>query len=266
MSSTTVDVGGGVSIAVGDHGDPAGDPLLLVHGFTGSSTDFAGVVPGLVEGRRVLTVDHRGHGDSTNTGDAASYTFDQLATDLAAVVEALGLDRFDLLGHSMGGIVSMRYLLASPAHEARVRSLVLMDTGAGADDMGGVAGWFAAGIDQVRANGLLALLEVVAPMVPEADRAHLRGNWSRMDGVAFCELGVELTTHPSMLDRLARIAIPTTVLVGELDAGLRGASDALAATIPGASLVVIDGAGHSPQIDRPDEWTAAVLAHLAGRP
>ena len=104
-------------------GDP---PLLLLHGFTGAAVDFVDVAPELARDRRVVLYDQRGHGDSTNTGDASTYTFDQLTADLAGFVAARDLAPFDLLGHSMGGIISMRYVLA---HPERVRSLVLMDTG-----------------------------------------------------------------------------------------------------------------------------------------
>jgi pimeloyl-ACP methyl ester carboxylesterase len=68
---------------------------------------------------------------------------------------------------------------------------------------------------------------------------------------------------PPLLDRLGEIACPTTVLVGERDEPFRGPSDRLAAGIPGARLVVIDGAYHSPQHTHPEAWRAAVVEHLA---
>jgi pimeloyl-ACP methyl ester carboxylesterase len=104
----------------------AGDcAFVLVHGFTGSRDDFAGQLPALVKHGRTLAPDQRGHGDSTNTGDAKTYHVAQLAGDLLGFVDALGLERFDLLGHSMGGMVVQRFTLA---HPERVASLVLMDT------------------------------------------------------------------------------------------------------------------------------------------
>ena len=117
---------GSVDLAYDDEGAGA-PPLLLLHGYTGAASDFADVAPPLAASRRVVAYDQRGHGDSTNTGDAATYTFDQLTDDLTGFVDALDLAPFDLLGHSMGGIVAMRYVLAYPA---KVRSLILMDTAA----------------------------------------------------------------------------------------------------------------------------------------
>ena len=72
----------------------------------------------------------------------------------------------------------------------------------------------------------------------------------------------ELLNYPSMVERLHEIKCPVTVIVGEKDDGLRASAEAMAREIPGAELVVIHGAGHSPQEDNPKDWTEAVLAHL----
>ena len=143
-----------------------GFPLLLVHGFTGSSLDWIDVVEPLTRGRSVITLDHRGHGESLNTGDAATYSFDQLVADMSGLVDRLELDQFDLLGHSMGGIVAMRYTLL---HPERVRSLVLMDTAAGA--MAGAADFMRAGIELVRTQGTGALFEVIQGFLGTGERA-----------------------------------------------------------------------------------------------
>ena len=240
-----------------------GFPLVLVHGYTGSSLDWSGVVEALATERQVVTFDHRGHGESPNTGDAATYTFDQLVADMTVLLDDLELERFDLLGHSMGGIVSMRYALA---HPERVRSLVLMDTAAGSavDN----AEMMRAGIEMVRTQGTSALYELLQGFLGEGDAAEaqrvaMKTKLSQMDPVAFTELGDELITYPSILDRLPGLGIPTTVIVGVNDHGLRGAADDLAATIPGAELVVIPDAAHSPQEENRDAWLVAVEGHLA---
>jgi pimeloyl-ACP methyl ester carboxylesterase len=250
-----------VDIVHAIHGD--GFPLLLVHGFTGSSLDWTDVVEPLARNRRVVTLDHRGHGESPNTGDPVTYTFDQLVADMSRLVDRLGLERFDLLGHSMGGIVAMRYALL---HPERVRSLVLMDTAAGAQ--AGAADMMRAGFELVRTQGMLALYEVIQPFLGTGERADVlrqrqRTKLEQMDPVAFTELGEELLTYPSILEQLATIAVPTTVIVGEKDTGLRDAADALGTTIPGAVLMVIADAAHSPQDENRDAWLAAVEQHLA---
>jgi pimeloyl-ACP methyl ester carboxylesterase len=240
-----------------------GFPLVLVHGFTGSSLDWLDVVDQLAESRRVITFDHRGHGESPNTGDARSYTFDQLVLDMAALFDDLGLERLDLLGHSMGGVVSMRYALE---HPERVRSLILMDTAAGASAEN--AAMMRAGIAIVRAEGTAAVYESIQGFLGDGERAdviraRLKTKFGQMDPVAFTELGEELLTYPSIRDRLARLDIPTSVIVGVNDHGLRDSADDLAAAIPGAELFVIEDAAHSPQDENRDAWLAAVDRHLS---
>lgn len=252
-----------VELAHTTYGD--GLPLLLVHGFTGSSLDWTDVVEPLARDRQVITFDHRGHGESPNTDDTATYTFDQLVTDMSGLVDGLGLDRFDLLGHSMGGVVAMRYVLK---HPERVRSLVLMDTSARAMD--GAGDFLRGGIELVRAQGTRAVFDVVQPFLGTGQRAdvlreRMRIKLEQMDPVAFVALGEELLSYPSLLDRLATLDIPTTVVVGMNDNGLRPAADELAATVPGAVLVVVPDAAHSPQDENRDAWLDAIENHLARR-
>jgi len=106
-----------------------------------------------------------------------------------------------------------------------------------------------------------------ASVAPEADRPRIaarnRYKLSNMDVEAFGALAGGLRTFPPLLPRLGSITCPTTVIVGEVDTALRPQSDAIAAAIPGASLVVIDGAAHCPQEERRDAWLAAVRSHLA---
>ncbi len=263
----TIDIGP-VTLAVDDRGGTPATPLVLMHGFTGGRIDFEDVIDDLATERRVVAWDHRGHSDSTNTGDAASYTFDQLVDDAVSAVDALGLGRFHLLGHSMGGVVAQRFVLA---HPDRVESLILMDTLAEPAQL-----LAQEGIDKVvgigRGKGMAAVAELMVGAAPasvalEADQPRIgarnRYKLSHMDVEAFGALAGELRTFPPLLPRLTTVSCPTTVLVGELDTALRGQSDAIAAAIPGAELVVIDGAAHCPQEERREAWLAAVRTHLA---
>jgi 3-oxoadipate enol-lactonase len=157
----------------------------------------------------------------------------------------------------------MRYTLENPG---RVRSLVLMDTAAGA--AADNAQMMRAGIEMVRTQGTAALYELIQGFLGDGDaadaqRARVRRKLAQMDPVAFTELGEELLTYPSVLGRLGGIAVPTTVIVGVDDHGLRGAADDLATAIPGAELVVIPDAAHSPQEENRDAWLDAVRHHLS---
>lgn len=251
-------------------------PLVLVHGLTGFRDDFRERLPALTAFGRTIVYDQRGHGDSANTGDPASYSFDQLVADLAGLLDARGVAGCDLLGHSMGGMIALRFALA---HPARVASLVLMDTAARAPDRMPRAPFAAAGAI-ARADGMAALAALLrARAAGEADRPaaerRLEAEWGEaywerrrrrftaMDPEAFAVLTLELIDQAPLTDRLAEIGCPTTVIVGEQDAGFLAPSSELAAGIPGARLVRIANAAHSPQIENPSAWMAAIGAHLA---
>lgn len=244
-------------------------PVLLVHGYTGSILDWADVQPTLAERRRVVSYTQRGHGESTNTGEPASYTFDELVADLAAVIDALDLAPLHLLGHSMGGIVVLRYALE---HPEKLRSLVLMDTfaepaGALPQDM------IDALVAKARIEGMGAVLDVMRPFMegmmgeqPPERRAVLAARMERkipnMDPEAFGSFARELNTYPSVLSRLGELTMSVTVLVGERDTNLVQPAHVMAEAIPGGQLVVFPDAGHSPQEDDPVAWVAAVEKHL----
>ena len=262
---------GDADLEVHEHG--SGEPaLLLLHGFTGSSLDWTDVVGDLSTDRRVVAYDQRGHGDSSNTGDPSTYTIDQLALDLASIVDQLELAPFDLLGHSMGGIVAMQYALA---HPDSLRSVILMDTFA--SPTGGIpATWIDYVTGVAREKGMPAVAEMFLSYIDQAPNAdqlsperreelagRIRYKLTHMDVEALEYLGRGLGTFDAMLDRLAELRMPVTVIVGENDGGLREPADLMAKTIPGAVLEVIPASGHSPQEDNAPAWLAAVRGHLS---
>jgi pimeloyl-ACP methyl ester carboxylesterase len=263
----TIDIGP-VTLAVDDRGAGSATPLVLIHGFTGGRIDFADVIDELAADRRVVIWDHRGHSDSTNTGDADSYTFDLLVADAVAALDALGLDRFHLLGHSMGGVVAQRVALE---HPDRVVSLILMDTLAEAGSAIPQS-WIDKFLAMGRAEGMGKVADTMAAVTagtsvaPEADQPRIadrnKHKLTNMDAEAFGSLARELRTFDALLPRLGEIGCPTTVIVGERDVNLRDQSDAIAAAITGSELVVIDGAAHCPQEERREAWLAAVQRHL----
>lgn len=250
--------------------------FVLVHGFTGYRDDFASVLPALAERGRTIAIDQRGHGDSTHTSDPATYHFEQLADDLRAFLDALGLARVDLLGHSMGGMVALRFALR---HPGRLASLVLMDTTPHPLD-GLPRELFVKGAQLARAAGMQKLWEVMRSNAAENERRTLadrrleeqwgterywqrhRDRLTRMDVEAFEAIGVALGEHEPVTDRLGEIHCPTLVLVGATDRPFLEPSRTMHARIPGARLAVIPDGGHSPQIEAREAWLEAVAEHL----
>src|SRR3990172_1066984 len=103
----------GVKLHYELHGD-TGQPLVLVHGYTGDITDWRHQIPAFSPSFRVLIADNRGHGQSEAPADRSAYSVEQMAADIEALTEQLGLDCFHLLGHSMGGAVVQQIPLNNP--------------------------------------------------------------------------------------------------------------------------------------------------------
>lgn len=268
-----VDVGA-VRLQVAEAGE-GGRPFLLLHGFTGAKEDFTEWLDRLADaGWHAVAPDHRGHGASSKPEGLDAYSFSILAADAASLVDALGWDRYVLLGHSMGGYVAQRVALADPA---RLRGLILMDTGHRAVEgvepsLVSLAGQLA------REGGMEALAAVMAerqsPLDTEANQRVLKerpgyaefGEQKFRDSSPwmFEAMMTELLSAEDTLDSLAAMspAPPTLVIVGEQDTPFLDASKRMADAVPGGRLAVIPDGGHSPQFESPDAWWLALSAFL----
>ncbi len=259
----------GVGLAVLEQG--TGPTLLLVHGFGGAKEDFADQTDELAARYHVVTFDHRGHGESDAPTEASSYSLDRLAADTRAVADAVGADQFRLLGHSMGGMVARRLVLA---HPQRVEALVLMDTSPGPvpglDDelleMGAVIA-LTDGMDELK-----RIMDAFSPLgTPAYERLLVERpgyrefndrKWATLSPMMWATLARAIANQSDELASLASVGCPTLVIVGEQDTPFVGVSRDMAATIPGAELAVIPDAGHSPQFENPSAWLQALEEFL----
>jgi pimeloyl-ACP methyl ester carboxylesterase len=259
----------GVGLEVVERG--TGPALVLVHGFGGAKEDFADHVDALATRFHVVTFDHRGHGESDAPEDPASYSLDRLATDTLAVIDAVGAEQALLLGHSMGGMVVRRVVLRAPD---RADALVLMDTSPG--PVPGMDGEILElGCEIAVTDGMDELKRVMDAFAPLNTPAYERllaerpgyqefndRKWATLSMVMWTTLIREIRDQPDQLADLAAVSVPTLVIVGEQDEPFVGVSRKMAATIPGAELVVVPDAGHSPQFENPSAWLAALERFL----
>ena len=215
----------GIQLAYRVSGSPGAPPLVLLHGLGDGAASWEGVAPAFARRWRVYAPDLRGHGRSDRTGN---YSVELMEADLLGFLDALGLDRVDLIGHSMGGLVG--YLLAGD-HPERVARLILEDVAA------------------------LRPRERGAPDRPEGE---LPFDWEMVLAIR----GQINNPDPAWLGRLGRITAQTLVIGG--GAGSHVPQDwvaDLARQIPGARLETIE-AGHSIHDADPDAFTRAALAFL----
>jgi pimeloyl-ACP methyl ester carboxylesterase len=257
----------GVNLNYELHGE-SGDPLVLVHGYTGDITDWRHQVPAFSPSFRILMPDNRGHGQSEAPADRSTYTVSQMADDLMALVDQQGFERFHLLGHSMGGGVVQEIALA---HPERLLSLTLHDTSdsfSAATANPNIALWRDHRFKVAETEGMAAVSEIAPPFPPPPHMPRERQDETKkrlaaMSADAFIGAWQGLAAWAGTQERAKQIASPTLVIYGDLDTQfIIDGSIRLAANIPGAELAVIPQTGHSPQWERPELFNAALGAFL----
>lgn len=267
---------GTVDLAILEAGDPGARPILLVHGFTGAKEEFAELLPVLAgHGWHAVAPDLRGHGESADPAGPDAYKPALFAADLAGLADALGWPRFALVGHSMGGAVAQRVALD---HADRIDALVLMSTFHG--PLAIEPALVQLGVAIVRQGGMAALAEALAVRRegdPTAAAARERmeaarpgyAAWSRAKLLA-CSADMWLSmvhqfgAWPDTLEEVAKLPVPTLVVVGAEDEQMRAQSEALGGAIPGAEMVVMEGVRHSPHMEVPERTEAVLMRFLDG--
>lgn len=218
----------GVALEYEDRG--SGPPVLLLHGFAADAHGnwvAPGVVAALLDaGRRVLTVDARGHGRSDKPQDPAAYAGDAMARDVGALLDHLDVGPFDLVGYSMGSLVSARVVGAEP----RVRSLVL----------GGMGDHLAQHRSGAVAIALAEGLEADDPSTIADPTVRAFRSFADSTGADRLALAALQRSEAGAPPDLGAVAVPTLVLLGDRDT-LVGSGAALAGRIPGAVLRTIGG-------------------------
>jgi len=248
------------------HGD-SGEPLVLVHGYTGDVTDWRHQIPEFSRTHQLLVMDERGHGRSEAPRDRSSYTIEQMADDVEVLIDQLGIGRCHLLGHSMGGGVVQEIALRSPQ---KLLSLILHDTsckfGMAGDPV--MTQWRDKRLALADTDGMAAVAEVPPivkppPHMPAERLEETRLRLSKMSPDAFIGGWQGLRDWQGTDDRARGISVPTLIIYGDRDApGLIEGSKKLAELIPDSRVEVIPEAVHSPQWERPELFNHALRGHL----
>lgn len=264
---------------VTEWGAPDGQPVIMLHGIRGYAETFASLAAALQPGMRVIAYDQRGRG-ATDWDPVRNYYTDAYVADLEAIVDILQLERFDLLGHSMGGINAIVY---AGRHPGRVRRLIIEDAGPGA---------FEASPGAVRIRAELAttpagfdtwddasiFMRNLRPTVPEAARQqrlqsmlkpHPDGGFTwRYDhaGIAATRLHPDRARVVDLTAYVAAIACPTLVVRGGRSDYLQPDMVArMLALNPALTAREIADAGHYVHDDQPVAFSDAVRTFLASR-
>jgi non-heme chloroperoxidase len=242
----------GVTLQYAETGRPAGEPVIMLHGYTDSWYSYSQVLPRLAPKYRGISITQRGHGDSGRPG---SYTGNDFAADVDAFMAALCIERATLVGHSMGSFVAQTVAIRYPQ---RVEKLVLIGsaTTAANEVIVGLNDYVQTLTDPVDSTFVYEFqASTVFQPVPQTflDSAVSESRKVPADVWKGALAGLIATENA---DRLHEIQAPTLIVWGDRDGIFpRGEQDALAALIPKATLVVYPETGHAPHWERPKDFT-----------
>ena len=269
-----IDAGDGLSIHVVSSG--IGRPLVLLHGFTGSTATWDHLRSHLDSSHRVIAIDLPGHGGSSGPSDASRYSLDRFADDLATVLDALDLTRIALFGYSMGGRAALRFAIR---HPDRLSALILESASPGIEDLERRSERVAADnalADLIEKSGIEAFVSKWEQLpiwksqevLPQGVRGSLRTQRLRNDprGLANSLRGAGAGVDPDVLSQLHLIATPTLLLAGELDSPYVALARRLESGLPHAEVRLIPNAGHGAHLENPDGVIGAVADFLRRHP
>jgi pimeloyl-ACP methyl ester carboxylesterase len=234
--------------------DGRGPAVLLTHGFSATGEMWRGQVAALKDRFTVITWDMRGHGRSDYPADQGAYSEAATVADMAAILDAVGVQRAVIGGLSLGGYMSLAFHLV---HPQRTRALLIIDTGPGYKNDQAREGWNAnalARAERYDKDGLGDLSRASAEVRAASHRD--------ATGLARAARGMLTQRDARVIESLPAIAVPSIVIVGENDTPFLAASDYMAAKIPGAKKAVIPNAGHAANIDNPEAFNAALIGFL----
>lgn len=250
-------------------GSASGPPLLLLHGFTGSTRAWDEIRPALTAGFRVVSIDLIGHGQSACPPDPTRYTLEWAARDLAALLDALEVDRAYLCGYSMGGRVALHFATAA---SDRVCGLLLESASPGIEaaperekraqadnalaerlERDGLEKFVAAW----EAQPLLALAPHVTNSVRQ--RQHELRLHNNALGLANSLRGMGAGRQQPLWDRVATLArMPVHLVVGALDRRYCAIGERMHALLTGSTLEIVSQAGHTVHLDQPARFVGLV--------
>ena len=257
---------GRVRLEYVESGEPAGVPVLFLHGVTDSWRSWELVLPHLPRWIRAIALTQRGHGDSEQP--ETGYRARDFAGDIGAFADTLGLGSFVLVGHSMGATNSQRFAID---HPERVRGLVLVDGMASFRDHPVIEDFW---------RSELSALE--DPVPEPLARGFQESTLARPIPPAYLETVVaESLKVPARVWRecfaafrddectaeLGRIRAPTLLVWGDRDAfALRRDQDAMLSAIAGSRLLVYEGDGHAAHWEEPRRFATDVVAFCESLP
>ncbi|WP_462405698.1 2-succinyl-6-hydroxy-2,4-cyclohexadiene-1-carboxylate synthase [Gracilibacillus sp. Marseille-QA3620] len=252
-----------------------GEPVLLLHGFTGSGHTWDELMETYKDMYRFIAVDLLGHGKTSAPNCHERYRMEEAADDLRAILDDLGLTRVHVLGYSMGGRLALGFAVRFPEY---VMSLTLESSSPGLpsaieqEDRRKKDAALAARIAEIGVERfadewsqipLFATQETLPKEIK--DRVREERVSQRAAGLAGSLLGMGTGSQPSYWGELARLQMPVQLLAGELDSKFVRIAKQMAEALPFPQISIIEGAGHAIHVEKPAEFGRIVVDYLKRR-
>ena len=265
----------GINLHYLDWGTAGAPPLVLLHGLRGHAHVWGDVAEALCGEYQVYALDQRGRGD-TDHAPGGDYSTDAFVADLVGFVDAIGLDRFILFGHSMGGRNSMAF---AGAHPERLERLCIVDIGPRIESAGGNRitdelrslppefDTFEDALAHVQTGNRFASEQVMRRRLAGQTRQLPNGKIGWKFDPAIREQRINGTAAPAvdLWPALERITCPTLLVRGtETDLLTAATARQMVDTLEQGALAEINRAGHMVFEDNPADFIAAVKNWLAG--
>ena len=242
----------GVRLRYAHQGDPAGEPIILLHGYTDSWISYSTVLPLLDRKYRVYILDQRGHGESDRP--VGGYALQQFADDVLAFMDKMNIKQATLVGHSMGSFVAQHVAVAAPD---RVKRLVL--SGSATAIRNGVVSDLQREVNALKdpiPEKFVRDFQVSMAFQPLADefvKAVVKESLN-IPARVWREVMAEMLSPESQVE-LKKIKVPTLILWGDKETVFpRSEQDLLLAALPNARLKVYEDTGHAMHWERPERF------------
>ena len=255
----TIDTSFG-KIGYSELGSDGTRPIVFLHGVGSDKSVWAPQLDHFGQTRRAIAFDYPGYGESAPAPRGT--TRDDYAAAICEAMDALSVSHAHICGLSLGGVIAIALHHREPG---RCSSLILADTFAVHPDGQGIRD---RGLEASRTIGMRAMAQQRTPFLVGqnaslAVREEIVETMARIDPRAFA-IGLEAVWLADQRDRLANIALPTLVIVGDEDKPTPPAlSEELAHAIAGAKLEIIEGAGHLTNLEKPAEFNRLLDRFLA---
>ena len=250
-----------------------GEPILVLHGFTGNQQQWDEVAEALMDEYQVVTVDLLGHGATDSPEDYERYSMDLSARNLVKLMQSLGHDTFHLLGYSMGGRLA---LYTAIHHPPNIKSLILESASPGLRtekarlDRRNRDNTLA---DNIETNGIewfvdfwekLPLWDSQSTLSQDVrDQLREQRLTNNPRGLANSLRGMGTGVQPSLWDDIDKLDLPISLIVGQFDEKFVVINHELYDLFPRSDLSIVDDAGHTVHLENRDTFIRLIHEHLS---